>query len=132
MRLSPGTFLLAFVPALILSGWILMATQPGTGWHEGTIVSWSSSLGVLGVVHDLGLWHGVVAFGLGLVLGLALDTVPVVEVAEERTPATPERWAADEPLSAERDAARVAEPRTVVVGPADGTEPDEAETTRTH
>lgn len=142
MRLSPGTFLLAFVPTLIVAGWILMAAQPGTGWHEGRFVSWSSSLGVLGIVHDLGLWHGVVAFGLGLVLGLALDTVPALEVAEERTPATvetapvtavapPERWAADEPLSAERDAARVAEPRTVVVGPPGMTEPEGTETTRT-
>jgi hypothetical protein len=138
MRLSPGTFVLCFVPTLIVAGWVLMATQPGTGWHEGRIVSWSSSIGVLGVVHDLGLWHGVLAFGLGLVLGLALDTVPAVDAVAERTPATLEtapvtaagpadRLAADEPLSAERDAARTAEPRTVVVGPH-----DEAETpTRT-
>jgi hypothetical protein len=139
MRLSPGTFVLCFVPTLIVAGWTLMATQPGTGWHEGRIVSWSSSIGVLGVVHDLGLWHGVLAFGLGLVLGLALDTVPAPAevVAEERTPATVEtepvtavapsdRWAADEPLSAERDAARTAEPRTAVVGPH-----DEADTTKT-
>ena len=43
---------------LIAVGWILMATQPGTGWHEGRIASWSSSIGVMGIVHALGLWHG--------------------------------------------------------------------------
>ena len=89
LRLSPGTFVLGFVPVLVVAGWILMATQPGNGWHDGRIASWSSSLGVLDVVHDLGLWHGVLAFGLGLVLGLSLDTVPagdevVVERADDR------------------------------------------------
>jgi hypothetical protein len=121
LRISPGTLLLGFLPALVCVGWILMANQPGGGWHEGRIVAWSNSLGLMGVVHDVGLWHGVLAFGLGLVLGLALDAVPVVaEVAADR-PAI-DRGAADEPLAAERDAAQAAEPRTVTVGPRDDTE----------
>ena len=33
-RASPGTFLLGFLPALVLVGWVLMATQPGHGWHD--------------------------------------------------------------------------------------------------
>ena len=121
LRLSPGTFLIGFLPALVVAGWILMATQPGNGWHEGRIASWSSSLGVLNVVHDLGLWHGVLAFGLGLMLGLSLDTVPAGdEVVVERTPATAlDRPAADEPVTAEREAALAAEPHTVEVGPRD-------------
>jgi hypothetical protein len=125
LRLSPGTFLLGFVPVLVCVGWILMATQPGSGWHEGRIVSWSQSLGLLGIVHHIGLWNGVLAFGFGLVLGFTLDTVPVAEIApaavDEPTAVTDtgprDRWAADEPLSAERDAALKAEPHTVVVGP---------------
>jgi hypothetical protein len=76
VRISPTTFLLAFVPVLVCAGWILMATQPGNGWHEGTITSWSRSAGIVGLVHALGLWHGVLAFGLGLMLGLTFDTVP--------------------------------------------------------
>jgi hypothetical protein len=134
-RLSPTTFVLAFVPVLVCVGWILMATQPGTGWHEGRIVSWSQSLGIFGLVHDLGLWHGVLAFGFGLMLGLCFDTVPVpVEtddrrvvrddetmVADDRGPQWRQRPAgatdADEPLTAEREAAHTAEPRTVTVGP---------------
>jgi hypothetical protein len=122
LRLSKGTFLLGFLPSLVVVGWIVMATQPGGGWHGGRIASWSSSLGVLGVVHDLGLWHGVLAFGLGLVLGLSLDTVPaageVVVLDEARAPR--EHWAADEPLTAERNTVVAAEePQTVVVGASD-------------
>jgi hypothetical protein len=134
LRMSPGTFLLGVVPVLVVAGWILMATQPAGGWHEGTVTSWSSSIGVTGIVHDLGLWHGVLAFGFGLVLGLAFDTVPALVEDEAtvarreaaRTPMTApgtvaamDRRAADDPLSAERRAAHDAEPHTVVVGPTD-------------
>ncbi|MGZ4411829.1 MAG: hypothetical protein ACXVY8_06800 [Gaiellaceae bacterium] len=112
LRLSPGTFVIGFLPTLVVVGWILMATQPGNGWHDGSIASWSSSLGVLDVVHDLGLWHGVLAFGLGLMLGLSLDTVPATATAHDPR-------AADEPVAAEREAALAAEPHTVAVGPHD-------------
>ena len=130
LRISLGTFLLGFVPSLVIVAWVLLATQPGTGWHSGRFVSWSSSIGVLGVVHALGLWHGVLAFGLGLVLGLSLERVPALapavaadvvvdETPEAATaaPVTTDRWVADEPLVAEREAAQAAEPHTVVVGP---------------
>jgi hypothetical protein len=139
LRVSPTTFLLAFLPVLVCVGWILMATQPGNGWHEGTVTSWSHSIGIMGLVHALGLWHGVLAFGFGLVLGMAFDTVPVLAEDEAivarrdavgrepaRAPmtapgtvATMDRRAADDPLSAEREAAHQAQPHTVVVGPAD-------------
>jgi hypothetical protein len=140
VRVSPTTFLLAFLPVLVCVGWILLATQPGNGWHEGTITSWSRSIGIAGLVHALGLWHGVLAFGFGLVLGLTFDTVPapVVEpvpvrtasgdvrddetvVEERRGPRWRQRPAveddADEPVTAEREAASNAEPHTVTVGP---------------
>jgi len=124
VRLSPGTFILAFVPALICVGWILMATQPGNGWHEGTITSWSRSLGILGLVHALGLWHGVLAFGFGLTLGLTLDTVPApVEPPAQPAPAARTRPAddtiADEPMTVERQrqAAAGRRPPMATVGP---------------
>jgi hypothetical protein len=130
LRLSPSTFLLGFVPVLICVGWILMATQTGSGWYRGTIVSWSQSAGLIGLIHDLALWHGVLAFGFGLVLGISFDTVPVAEEQLAASPAvartrmgrpvraTPtERHAADEPLTAEREAAAAAQPNTVTVGP---------------
>jgi hypothetical protein len=119
LRLSPGTFVLGFVPVLIIVAWILMSTQPGNGWHEGTIVSWSHDLSLYGVIHYLGLWHGVLAFGFGLVLGACLDAVPVEMAAP--VPAdtvVSDREAADEPLVAEQaEAASHAEPITVTVGP---------------
>jgi hypothetical protein len=124
VRVSPGTFILAFVPVLICVGWILMATQPGNGWHEGTITSWSRSLGILGLVHAVGLWHGVLAFGFGLMLGLTLDTVPApVEPLAQPVPAARTRPAddtiANEPMTAERQrqAAAGRRPPMATVGP---------------
>lgn len=124
LRFSPGTFVLGFLPVLVCVGWTLMATQPGNGWHEGTIVSWSTNVGLMDVIHDLGLWHGVLAFALGLTLGMTFDTVPVAEpekvVFRQRpTVTTPKDTdIADEPLAAEREAAAKAEPHTVTVGTA--------------
>jgi hypothetical protein len=100
LRISPSTFALAFLPVLVCVGWILMATQPGHGWYRGTIVSWSSDIGLLGLIHDIALWHGVLAFGFGLVFGLSFDTVP--ELAEAPAAGAVDRRAADEPVTAER------------------------------
>jgi hypothetical protein len=108
LRFSPGTFLLGFVPVLVVVGWVLMATQPGNGWHEGRIVSWSHDLGLMGVIHSLGLWHGVLAFGFGLVLGTTLDSVPapvpvpVEEPVVEPAPAATAAPVRDETLVADR------------------------------
>jgi hypothetical protein len=124
LRLSRGTFVLGFLPVLVVVGWTLLAAQPGNGWHEGTIVSWSLDIGIMGLVQSLALWHGVLAFGAGLVLGSCLDAVPAaVPVAAEVVDGDVvdqalEQQAADEPLAAEqREAAHKAEPHTVIVGP---------------
>jgi hypothetical protein len=110
LRLSPSTFALAFLPVLVCVGWILVAGQPGgSGWQEGRVDSWSNSIGILGVVHSIGLWHGVLAFALGLMLGLSLDGVPA-ETTDVDTlsgypgPADVEAHSstADEPVAAER------------------------------
>jgi hypothetical protein len=116
LRLSPGTFVLAFLPVLVCAGWILIASQPGTGWQEGRIDSWSNSMGILGAVHAIGSWHGALALGFGLVLGLSLDGVPAP--ATEAAPAyagpvgAGARPAADEPVTAERRAAARRAPAT--------------------
>ena len=71
----------------------------------------------MGLIQSLALWHGVLAFGLGLVLGTCLDAVPAAVPAAQTAE---ERHAADEPLVAEqREAAHNAEPHTVTVGPAE-------------
>jgi hypothetical protein len=106
LRLSPTTFVLAFLPVLVCVGWILIASQPGHGWQEGRIHSWSDSVGILGLVHSVGLWRGVLAFGFGLVLGLCFDGVPAPEIDEAGPYAGPQgaaaTAAADEPVAAER------------------------------
>jgi hypothetical protein len=115
---------------LVAVGWILLATQPGDGWHGGQFVSWSHDVGLMGLIHSLALWHGVLAFGVGVVLGSCLDAVPVAAAAPvaaarpARTPMTDREQTlvqpapADEALTAEqREAAYRAEPNTVTVGP---------------
>src|SRR3954469_6993227 len=122
LRVSPGTFVLAFLPVLVVTGWILIATQPGNGWQEGRLHSWSSSIGILGVVHSIGLWHGVLAFGLGLMLGLSLDGVPAPAPEEEAAPAyAGTAPAADEPVAAERRYAGSREPVTPSAAPTEET-----------
>jgi len=123
LRLSPGTLLLGFVPVLVCVGWILMATQPGSGWHEARIVSWSHNAGLMGVIHSLGLWHGVLAFGFGLVLGMSLDTVPAPVPVPAGGPVDDvamDRRAADEPVAAERDVVHTTDRNRVTVPPRTG------------
>jgi hypothetical protein len=106
LRISPSTFV-TFLLGLVAVGWILIASQPGSGWEEGRITSWSNSMGIDGAVHSIGLWRGVLAFGFGLLLGMAFDSVPAAAVEEPApgyagpaagTAPTP----ADEPVAAER------------------------------
>jgi hypothetical protein len=134
MRLSPTTFVAAFVPVLICVGWILLASQPGHGWQEGRIDSWSTSIGILGLVHSVGLWSGVLAFGFGVMLGLSLDGVPQPMVADEPAyvpapaSATSGAPATDEPVTAER---RWAARRGTSATPRAGTTTQVRERTRT-
>lgn len=130
-RFSVGTFLLAFLPVLVVVGWVLIVNQPVGGWQHGNLASWSRNVGILDVIHDLRTFNAVLAFGFGLVFGYCFDTtgarreervverrrgvraVPVDERANEPM----DRRAADEPLTAEREAAHNAQPHTVTVGP---------------
>ena len=141
MRISPSTFTIAFLPVLVCVGWILVATQPGSGWQEGRLDHWSSSIGILGLVKSIALWHGALAFGFGLMLGLSFDGVPapVAEVEPSgyagesgyagpmgtRSPRT-----ADEPVAAERRwAARRRTPEGAPAPTAPAEEPLPAEET---
>ena len=115
LRMSPATFGAAFLPVLVCVGWILVASQPGHGWQEGRIDRWSTSIGILGLVHAVGLWRGVLAFGFGVMLGLSVDGVPRPDESADypaRGPATTYpvgrgQYAggtrvSDEPVTAER------------------------------
>lgn len=89
LRLSWGTLAFAFLPGLVCAGWILLASQPGSGWEEERIVSWSRSLGILSGVHSIGLWSGVLSLACGFLLGLSLDSVPDSEPSEEANAPAP-------------------------------------------
>lgn len=72
--LSPGVFLFAFIPTLIVVGWVLLATQPAGGWQHGRFTGWSGDLGITGFVNDLGMFPAALAMGLGIVLAFSFDT----------------------------------------------------------
>lgn len=129
LRPSPSTFALAFLPVLVCVGWILIASQPGgSGWQQGRIDSWSNSIGILGVVHSLGLWHGVLAFGFGLMLGLSLDGVPASAMDTDTMsayagPGDVGQPGADEPVAAERRWAARRRPATPSATPTEDAPP---------
>jgi len=115
-RFSTGVFALGFLPVLVAGGWVLLARQPAD-WMNTS--NWSRDLGIFGAVADLGNVLPAIAFGIGLVFGLAFDTAgPQREVVEDDVrPAdvrAAEVRAADEPLTADRGP--YAEPPTVPVG----------------
>lgn len=134
-RLSIAVFITAFIPVAIVSLWIVLAGEPGSGWFHNHVMSWSRDIHVSGLVTDFLYYIPVLAFGTGLVFGFSFDTTgPVVrdrDVVVERnrdaapvdrrrglfgrrtaTPTTTEARAADEPLTADRDATTTSTDRT--------------------
>ena len=89
--ISPGVFLLAFLPTLIAVGGILVATRP-TGTEEGQdVAGWIRDIGLGGIAEDLILFQGVLAFGLGIVFAFMFDTRgPRTRVVEERETVVPD------------------------------------------
>ena len=73
-RISGNVFLLGFLPAFIVGGWLLAAHEPGDGWLGRNVRNWSDDLGIDGFVNDIGLMIPAVAFAIGLVFGLTFDT----------------------------------------------------------
>jgi hypothetical protein len=72
--LSGNVLLLAFIPALIAGGWILVSAQPGTSEAKNRVIEWSGDAGISAIVADMTPIVGAIAFGLGLVFGLVFDT----------------------------------------------------------
>jgi hypothetical protein len=91
-RLSAGVFLLGFVPALIVGGWVLIYLHPGDHSLADNVRDWSDDMGIENLIEDLTIFFPAIAFALGLVLGLTFDTAGprVVSTEAERTTA-PER-----------------------------------------
>jgi hypothetical protein len=72
--LSPGVFLLAFIPTLIVAGWVLLTVQPDGGWQHDRFAGWTDDIGITGLVNDLGTFPAALAMGAGLVLAFSFDT----------------------------------------------------------
>jgi hypothetical protein len=92
-----GVLLAAFLPVLIVGGWVLLAMQPPGSHLRGQVLSWSGHIGIEDVVRDLGTWIGVIAFAIGYTLAAALEPAPI-----RRALPTHDAAAADEPTTAER------------------------------
>ncbi|MEP7225029.1 MAG: hypothetical protein ABI783_08735 [Actinomycetota bacterium] len=109
-RFSLGVFVLGFLPVLVAGVWILLARQPAN-WMNTS--NWSRDLGIYGAVADLGNILPAIAFGIGLVFGLSLDTAgPQREVVAEGV--RRDGASVDEPLTADRGP--YGDPPTVAVG----------------
>jgi hypothetical protein len=94
-RLSGTVFLLGFLPALVVAGWVLGAGQPSENWLQQHVVDWSDNLGLEGVVDDLLDLAGPLAFLAGLTFGFTFDTTgprtrEVVEDERAAVAPTPE------------------------------------------
>ena len=134
-RLSLAVFVTAFIPVAIVSLWIILAGEPGSGWFHNHVMSWSRGIHVSGLVTDFLYYIPVLAFGTGLVFGFSFDTTGpvvrdrdvVVEPDRESVPVdngrrslfgrrsattTTDGRAADEPLTADRDATTTTTDRT--------------------
>lgn len=140
-RFTLGVFVLGFLPALVAGGWVLLARQPADWFNTS---NWSRDLGIYGAVADLGNILPAIAFGIGLIFGLSLDTAGPKRALREHpaavaTPPVPpehaDKHAADAPLSADADADRRADAPLLVgdLGPeAEERERDVAGTRERH
>jgi len=116
-RITGGAFLLGFLPALVVGGWILLASQPEGAWMQATAEGWANDLALGGVFETLTAVLPAIAFALGLLFGYTFDTTGARVVAAEPAPANDrlvddrrdtvvhDEHAADEPVTAERTGA---------------------------
>jgi hypothetical protein len=124
-RLSVPVLVTAFIPVAIVSLWVILAGEPGGGWFHNHVLAWSRDIHVSGLVTDFLYYIPVLAFGTGLVFGYSFDTTgPVVrdrDVVDRRRDVIVDRnrdvvpdngRAADEPLTAEREATTTTSDRT--------------------
>jgi hypothetical protein len=83
-RFSPLVFLIGFLPALVVGGWVILAGQPDANWFQDHVTSWSGDLHVSRLVRHLRTTHlDVIAFGLGVVFGFVFDSAgPHLETDE--------------------------------------------------
>ncbi len=100
-RFSLGTFLLGFVPVAIAVVWIAIGLQPNANSARSHVLSWSADVGIADIVRDFAEYVGVLAFGLGAVLGFCFDTTGPRRIVDAG-PTVDDRRVTDEPTTAER------------------------------
>jgi hypothetical protein len=95
-RISGNVFLIGFLPALIVGGWMVVAAEPGDHWLGSHVRDWSDDIGLETLVGDLIKAWPAIAFGVGLAFGLTFDTTgPRTQPVPE--PAAPTDEDAGEP-----------------------------------
>jgi hypothetical protein len=77
IRTTLPVLVIGFLPALVVGGWILIASQPNASSVERHFLTWSGNIHVDSVVGTLAIYAPVIAFGLGSLLGLAFERVAV-------------------------------------------------------
>jgi len=107
--LSAAVFLAAFLPVLVVGGWIVVAHQPHANWFRNHVLAWSGDIHVRSFVKDMAEYVSVLAFGIGLTFGFTFDTAgPRRRVAGEPsatagpTGVARDGEVADEPMARER------------------------------
>jgi hypothetical protein len=124
---SPGAMLLiAFLPILVVAMWIVVSAQPDPNTYRNHVIVWSHNMGIGAAVAAIAAWNGVVAFGTGLVLGLALEPWGFVR---RRRAVVPAAEPVAEPAPAQEPVAEPAPAEEPVAGePAPAPSPDEQQT----
>ena len=89
-RISPGVFLLGFLPTLVLVGGILLATRDTGQGTRDEVSGWAGTLGVSGFAADIALFQGALAFTLGLVFSFIFDTTGPRTRIVTREPGVPD------------------------------------------
>lgn len=70
---ATARFVFVLVPVAVVTGWVLLASQPQRNWVRDHVRAWSEDLGIDGVVDNLDNHVAVVAFGLGVIFGVRFD-----------------------------------------------------------
>jgi hypothetical protein len=111
-----ASFLVAFLPVLVATGWVILAVEPQGNWVRDHVLSWSGDMGIGHAVHNLGEHVMVLAFGLGIVFGVTFeprmvrrgskqaDTAPVVELTASNPPPVSADPGWEEPTAVEPSA----------------------------
>jgi len=81
LQVVGGSGMVVALIAVALTVWVVLAGQPAAG---GTIRSWSHSIAIGGVVHDLAVNAGVLAFASALLVGTSVTGIRL----RRRAPAT--------------------------------------------